>query len=183
LASSISTIDVQEFDASGTWTKPANAVFCDIDVVGAGQGGSYGRPSAMCVTAIPAKAGNSGGWGSVTTLASSVTSTVTVTVGAGGTINTTFGGDGGTGGTSSFGTYVTATGGGTSPGVGGGTSVFEHYGLFADSPTWGAPSTVGYGGYLNTRTPRNGAGGGGGGTTSVATVGGGGYVRITTYCS
>lgn len=37
------TVDIQEFDVSGTWYKPANAKFCIIEGTGAGQGGQNGN--------------------------------------------------------------------------------------------------------------------------------------------
>jgi len=178
----VATINVQEFTSGGTWTKPAGAMYSEIIVLGAGQGGRGGQPAAMCTPFISGIAGNSGGYGQAYLIASGLTATVTVTIGAGGTANTGTSGVGGTGGTSSFGAYVSATGGGsTGPGIGSGTNVFANSGRFADDAVVGAPSQFGYGGSTTARLPQRG-GGGGGSTTSSAGAGGAGYVRVVTYC-
>ena len=84
---------------SATWTQTGKTDLKRIRVTcyGGGAGGGTSNGGG----------GGAGGVGVVTLEASAVTTNVTVTVGAGGAID-------GTGGTSSFGTYITATGG--SPG-------------------------------------------------------------------
>ncbi|MGB3900444.1 MAG: hypothetical protein WA973_18055 [Mesorhizobium sp.] len=86
------------FTASGTWTKPAGLppdALIRVQVWGGGGGGG-GR-----------KGGGGGGYSEGVFLASSLSSTVIVTVGAGGANAST----GANGGTSKFGEYVAASGG------------------------------------------------------------------------
>lgn len=106
------TIDYQEFTSNGTWTKPSGVTWVEVEVIGGGGGGGGGRKNATNGT------GGTGGWGSPVTkkifAASSISSNVTITIGAGGTggasqtTNSTNGNDGTDGGTSSFGTNLTS---------------------------------------------------------------------------
>jgi hypothetical protein len=95
------------FTASGTWTKRAGAFAVEVYAVGGGQSG--GRVSVSFQSA-----GGGGGEGAIRVFrASALSATETVTVGAGGAARTT--GDqnyGLVGGSTSFGTHVTARGGG-----------------------------------------------------------------------
>ncbi len=101
------------FTGSGTYTKPAGLVAAKITVIGGGGAGGGG-------SAASSGAGGGGGGGAAQSLldSSSITETVTITVGAGGVPST--GNAGGSGGTSSFGSLVVATGG--SGGVAAGSS-------------------------------------------------------------
>ncbi|AWC25445.1 hypothetical protein CO731_04942 [Aminobacter sp. MSH1] len=106
----------QEFLVSGTWAKPANLdpnAILMVEVWGGGGGGANGSNS---------RGGGGGGAYNFDFLkASDLTSSVSVTVGAGGAAG---GNIGVAGGNSSFGSYVTAFGGGagnsTLTGSGGG---------------------------------------------------------------
>lgn len=110
--------DEQVFTANGTWTKPTNATFVEVIVIGAGGGGASGIRTN---SGNNATGGGGGGGGAVSRAvfsASSLPSTVAVTVGVGGTggaartTDNTNGISGGDGGESSFGTWLKAGGGG-----------------------------------------------------------------------
>lgn len=102
---------VEVFTASGTWSKPTNALFVLVEVQGAG-GGSGGVPATSSTQAACAPGGGGGefarGWFPATALSD----TVPVTIGAGGSAGSAGSGAGGDGGPSSFGSLVTANGGG-----------------------------------------------------------------------
>jgi hypothetical protein len=97
--------NVQTFDASGTWTKPATGSMACIRVWGGGCGGD------RRTTTTTARGGGGGGYNEITVPLASLGSTVTVTVGAGGAGRTGSAGDGSAGGTTTFGALLGASGG------------------------------------------------------------------------
>jgi len=91
-------ISVQSFTSSGTWTKPANCNTIVVQMVGGGGGAAYHQES-----------GGGGGFTEKLINVSGV-STVPVTIGGGGS-RVGYYAAAGDGGTSSFGSYCSASGG------------------------------------------------------------------------
>lgn len=100
---------------SGTWTKPAFAKKVSVYVLPGGGGGGSGARRATTSARCGGAGGSACGYTSALYDATSLTSTVTATIGAGGTggasvtVNDTNGNAGVAGGASSFGAYI-ATG-------------------------------------------------------------------------
>lgn len=104
-ASGFSSINIQTFTSSGTYTPTSGMQYCTIEVIGGGGGGGG-------VSAAGSSAGGGGGGRYVKALfdAAGVGASQTVTIGAAGTAGGV-GAAGGTGGTTSVGTLITALGG------------------------------------------------------------------------
>ena len=99
--------DVQTFTASGTWTKPANGEMALIQAWGAGGSGGRGTDTNQ--------GGGGGGGGAYVERwmpVDDLTATVAVTIGAGGASVNTSNTAGNAGGNTTFGSVVTAYGGG-----------------------------------------------------------------------
>lgn len=107
----IGNVDVQVFTTSGSWTKPSGAILVIVEVVGGG-GGSGGCPSTDATHGACATGGGGGEYARGAYKASDLSSSVSVTVGAGGSAGSAGANNGGNGGTSSFGAIITAVGGG-----------------------------------------------------------------------
>jgi len=164
------------FTSSGTWTCPSGAVSVDIQLFAGGGGGSSGRKDSAAATL---KLGGGGGGGgsffSVRVPASILSSSESVTVGAGGvggagvTANATNGNVGLAGGSTIFGPF-TAQGGGPAgfPAGGGGTGVLQGNSGGTASATGGvgaggAPTTM-----ASSMQPGGSGGGAGGGITTAS---------------
>jgi hypothetical protein len=98
--------------SSGSFTKGSfpGLYAIEVEVVGGG-GGSCGVVATDGTHWAFGTGGAGGGYAKAVILAASLSSSETVTIGAGGTAGNTSGSDGGTGGTTSFGAFVSATGG------------------------------------------------------------------------
>jgi hypothetical protein len=181
---------VQSFASSGNFIVPAGVSQIEVEIWGAGSG-SYASVPGL------ASGGGSGG-GYARRLVSGLLpgQMVPITVGTGGNPGTTGGGAAGAGGASSFGQFVSATGGGlnylasaetpengaTPPGIGvggdvnftgsaGQAGVLNQGGMGGASPIGGAQNSGGTG---NTGTfPGGGAAGAGTGTTGNSAFNGG----------
>jgi hypothetical protein len=97
--------DVQTFNANGTWTKPATGSMARIQVWGGGGGGPRRTTSATA-------GGGGGAYKEIILPLSDLTSTVSVTIAAGGAGRIGSAGNGGNGGNTTFGSLITAFGGG-----------------------------------------------------------------------
>lgn len=101
-ASGGGAIQSEIFAGPGTWTKPSSCTQVRVTVIGGGGGGGNFIPSG----GIPGKDGGSAG---LAVAIVPVSAPVAITIGSGGSA-------GGSGGTSSFGPFVSATGGGAGGG-------------------------------------------------------------------
>lgn len=127
--------DTEYFTSSGTWTKPANLKFIEIEVLGGGGAGG-GVPTTSAGTSSAGAGGGAGGYARKKILAGDLGATETVTIGAGGTGVAS--GNGNTGGQTTFGAHVTAGGGaGGSVGLALGSSFVGYVGGTGGSATGG----------------------------------------------
>ncbi|CAI2936030.1 hypothetical protein [Aminobacter niigataensis] len=159
----------QEFLVSGTWAKPANLdpnAIIMVEIWGGGGGGNVSSYSG---------GGGGGAYAFDFLRASDLTSSVSITIGAGGSVNAV-------GGNSSFGSYVTAFGGGRG-GTGGGATIVGGGGGGGGASSAGASAggtnqtNGGNGGgptIANGLIAMQGTAGGGGATGGVGNYGGGG---------
>jgi hypothetical protein len=206
LVNTISTIKpenllrITSFTSSGTWVVQSDVKTVIVEILGGGSGGA--RLSGQGRAA----GGSAGGYSKGFFVRSQLPSTVSITIGAGGTYTPSST----SGGTTAFGSFMTATGGAASgnyvpgiPGIGSG-GFLNSRGQYGDSGldmTLGANPREGAGGHagglflsqvagstgqFGSAAPSNsGAGGQGGWTTSSNDAfggsGGSGFVIIYEY--
>lgn len=151
---------VTVYSSSAIWNKPPHIKYIVVEVVGGGGGG--GAASTTSTTASGGGGGGGGGYTRKVIPAADLGLIETVIVGAGG-VGGTVGGDGMSGGASSFGTHCFSTGG-----VGGqGTNT----GGLSGS---GGEGGMGFNGNLNTKGQGGSAGDAGGGVGITKSSGSGG---------
>lgn len=183
-----STINVQSFDASGTWTKPTGYAAGSRVLAQCWGGGASGAKTAGTGTT----GGGGGGGGAYIELwftLSALGATETVTIAAGGTAITVANTSGNAGGNTTFGSLLTAYGGGRGLNVADGTFGGGGGGQLSAANTLGQGGSP-FGSVASTETllgeggtllgyPNfwGGAGGGGGrsGTNIAGSTGGASY--------
>lgn len=158
--SAASAADYFSTTTSGTWTKPSlvnasSTVFVECWGGGGGGGGGTGGSTGR------AGGGGGGGYFSRTFKASDLTSTVSITIGTGGTGGSIGTNNGQAGGNTTFGSYLTAYGGGGG-GYGNGAGNNGAGGSGGGTPSAGTTGTNGGGATT---------GGGYGGSSSVSSDG------------
>jgi hypothetical protein len=148
------SVNVQIFNTSGSWIKPAGSYYYHVRAIGAGAGGGSGSNAG----------GGGGGNGKdkFFTPEEIIEDIVSVTIGAGGAVNNN-------GGDTLFGSYLTAYGGGRGATAGGGGGGDNEAGSPAVTNTGGNGGGPN-GGAGTTGSPGgdsiNGGGGGGPGNTT-----------------
>lgn len=170
----------QQFDASGTWTKPGTGTVALMQCWGGGGSGGRGGNG---------DGGGGGGGGAYIEkyiALASLSAAVTVTIGAGGTAQTADDTDGNTGGDTTFGAYLTAYGGGKGNGDNAGDNGGGGGGGLTSAGSSGAAAAGGVGGgpagniggvstaAVNNANPFGGGGGGSSGSAGGGALFGGG---------
>ena len=175
IAASPAAPNIQNFTSGGTWTKPAGAKLVVFTVAGCGGPGGSGRQDAASTVRCGGGGGAGGGIATRQMDAADITSTVTVTIGTGGT-----GGAAITGGTAN----------GNAGAAGGNTSFGPYLSVLPGAAGSGGTNALGTGGAVTTGAPGGSAGGaasttggtgsnGGGGISNFGGVGGGAGGGIT----
>ncbi len=103
-------MNIQTFNASGTYTPTAGMTYCIIEAVGGG-GGSGGCATTSSVQVAASGGGGGGQYLRNVFSAATIGTSQTVTIGAAGTAGTAGNNNGGNGGSSSVGSLIVASGG------------------------------------------------------------------------
>jgi hypothetical protein len=107
--SGFTSVVMQVFTASGTYTPTSGMEYCIVEVIGGGGGGG-GCAAGAAGNLAGAGGGGSGGYAREVFDSATIGASQTVTIGAAGTAGSGSG-SGGTGGTTSVGALISATGG------------------------------------------------------------------------
>lgn len=184
----LALVDYQEFTSSGTWTKPTSVAptLVYVELAGAGGGGGGGARTASGNASSGGGGGGGGAYMRGWFRASALSATETVTIGATGTggngaaADGNAGSNGTAGGNSTFGSRLTAYGGGFGAGGrlagnsgGGGGAGWQGSGGDASGATAGSAGTLGgqaggSGGSGTAGASPGVASGGAGGTDAAA---------------
>lgn len=173
------TLNTQTFTASGTWTKPSFPATSKVLIQLWGAGASGGKAHAV----RSGGGGGGGGYHDRWVTLSDLGATETVTIGAGGAAVATDDTDGNAGGNTTFGSHLTAYGGGfgdggTAGGTGSGGGGGGGTGGLGGNGASGAPGSGGAGGigeFSSTDTREVGGEGGDGISGGDAAPGGAGF--------
>jgi hypothetical protein len=109
-SSAFTSITVQTFTSSGTYTPTAGMLYCIIEVVGGGGGGG-GIPASNPNSLVGGGGGGGGGYSKKVFSAATIGASQTVTIGGGGAGGAAGNNNGTAGSTSSVGALISATGG------------------------------------------------------------------------
>ena len=191
--------EIKVYTSSDTWSKPTNCKSVKAILVGAGGGGGSGRRGAASTTRGGGGGGGGGGLAIWEISADELSSSESVTVGAGGaggavvTVDDTNGNIGAAGGSTDFGNYRASGGGGGGAGIAGnaagGTGASRQYTIGAVNIPSNQNGGTGSGDSLgtdpgNTNTvlsPRPGGGGGSISSTNTFVQGrNGGSFKLST---
>lgn len=173
LSWAIVNIVTSVFNVNGTFNNDLVASALDITVIGGGGGGGGGENFSGAGTPGGGGGGGGGEYNYISGVSpSAVTSTVSVTVGAGGTADTPSGTGGGNAGNSSFGAYMVAHGG--HGGANYLNSGSDGHGGTGGTNTLGT-GTIESGGAGGPATNQTGTAAAGGSTTNAGAGGGTGF--------
>jgi hypothetical protein len=146
--SAFTTVNVQVFTSTGTYTPTANMAYCIVEAVGGGGGGG-GVPNNTSSQACAAGGGGGGGYARIHLSAATVGSSQTVTINTGGSGGAAGSNPGSSGGSVTFGSLLTANGGaGGAAGVASSTGLtIKAGGLGGTASSGDFNATGGPGGY------------------------------------
>jgi hypothetical protein len=116
----INNVNTQIFTTSGTYYPSSGLVACEVEIVGGGGGGAGAPGSSTPYYCVGAGGGAAGGYTKAIFTASDIGDSQTITIGAAGAGGASGKHAGTAGGTTTFGSLLSATGGGAGPVTGDG---------------------------------------------------------------